>query len=44
MVVQELDQPIIEGDLERGIEYCKKLNSQRNINFDVLFSDIISRL
>ena len=44
MVVQELDQPIIEGDLERGIEYCKKLNSQRNINFDTLFSDIISRL
>ena len=44
MVVQELDQPIIEGDLERGIEYCKKLNSQRNINFDVLFSEIISSI
>ena len=38
-VVQELDQPAIEGDLQKGLDYCRKLNSQRNINFDLLFDE-----
>lgn len=41
IVVQELDKPIIKGDLQKGLDYCRKLNSQRNINFDALFHDLI---
>lgn len=44
MVIQELDRPIIEGDLQRGLDYCRKLNSHRNINFDSLFKAYINQL
>jgi hypothetical protein len=38
-VISELDNTIIPGQLQAGLDYCRKLNSQRNINFDLLFDD-----
>ena len=43
-VIQELDHTIIHGELDNGIEYCRKLNSNRNINFDLLFDSFFNRL
>ena len=44
MVVQELQRDSIDGHYERGIDYCRKLNSQRNIDFNQLFKSSISSL
>ena len=37
MVVQELQKNSINGFYEKGLDYCRKLNSQRNIDFNQLF-------
>ena len=37
MVVQELQKNSIDGFYEKGLDYCRKLNSQRNIDFNQLF-------
>jgi hypothetical protein len=44
MVVQELEKPIMEGELKRGFDYCRKLGSKRNVSFDNLFHEIISSI
>ena len=44
MLIQELDKAVIPGELERGFEYCKKLNTQRNINFDHVFKDLLDKI
>lgn len=37
ILIQELKKDIINGELEKGIKYCKDLNSMRNIDFKKLF-------
>jgi MoaA/NifB/PqqE/SkfB family radical SAM enzyme len=44
MLIQELDKAVIPGELERGFEYCKKLNTRRNINFDHVFKDLLDKI
>lgn len=44
MVVQELTKEADPVQLMKGIEYCKKLNSQRNLNFEGIFEDFFHQI
>ena len=44
MVIQELQKEGKYRQYEKGIDYCRKLNSQRNINFNQLFKSSINSL
>lgn len=41
MVVQELQKESIPGSLEKGLDYCRTLNTKRNINFNELFGELL---
>ncbi len=41
MVVQELKKPAIPGSLEKGLEYCRKLNDGRDMDFNQLFDNLL---
>jgi hypothetical protein len=43
-VISELDNSIIPGQLQAGLEYCRTLNSMRNINFNKTFEHILREL
>lgn len=44
MIVNELNKPADESQLQQGIEYCRQLNSTRNINFDKTFEKFFNHL
>lgn len=43
-VVAELDNPILQGKLEAGLEYCRVLNSKRNMNFGKIFESLLREI